>query len=79
MHNQPPNPAQDQSPRRDPALAAVVGGWSPAQSWDLIPGLRQPPRYPQKTKGNSSSGWNGVKPETWQMFLLSPAPRGTRC
>lgn len=56
----PPNPAQDPSPRRDPALAPAAVGWSPAQSWDLIPGLRQPPRYPQ-TKGNSSLGWNRVK------------------
>lgn len=56
----PPNPAQDPSPRRDPVLAPAAAGWSLAQSWDLIPGLRQPPRYPQ-TKGNSSSGWNRVK------------------
>lgn len=81
MHNRPPNAPKSPSPRWDPALAPAAAGWSPARSWDVIPGLRQHPRYPH-SKANSSSGWNGVQRKTWQMFLLSPAPRllrGTRC
>lgn len=77
MYNHPPNAPKSCSgsqPTQGSGLGSSCRGLSPAQGWDPIPALRSP-----HTRANSSSGWNGVKGETWQMFLLSPAPRLLRC